>query len=84
MGYQTTGVTWETRGEVGCRAKGPRRTLDRMRSRAITRDMGEFRAEGPNGRRKDTGLGVTRLWNLGEVVVGEAPWDTDKIVMWKA
>lgn len=53
-------------GEVGYGAEGPRRTLDRMRSRGITRDLGEFRAEGPNGTRKDTGLESRSFENWGK------------------
>lgn len=60
LGYQATDVTWETRGEVGYRVKGP---PDWMRSRGITRDLGEF---GAKQNTKGHWTGVAKLWKLGK------------------
>lgn len=84
MGYQMTDVTWETRGEVGCRTKGPRRTLDQMRSE---RSLGAWVNSGQKGqteheRTLDWGREALEFGGSSHRV--DRMGHTDKIVMWKA
>lgn len=47
-------------------------------------ELGSVQGRGAKRNTKGHWTGVTTLWKLGKMVVGETPWDTHKIVMWKA